>query len=126
MTPERWQQIREVFDRALSLHSEERAAYIATICANDSDLRREVESLLFSDDQAGTGFLKSPVVDLTHPGPSPFANRVGRRIGAYNILEEIGRGAWVRCIALSRADGQYDKQVAIKFVRARTRHDLNS
>ena len=67
MTPERWQQIREVFDRAVSLPSEERAAYVNAVCANDSDLRREVESLLLSDDHAGTGFLNSPVVDLTHP-----------------------------------------------------------
>jgi len=117
MTPERWQQIREVFDRAVSLPSEKRAAYVNAICANDSDLLHEVESLLSSDDHAGTGFLNSPVVDLTHPLPNRAANRVGSRIGAYNILEEIGRGGMGEVYRASRADGQYEKEVAIKVVR---------
>jgi len=42
MTPERWQQVREVFDRAVALPSEERTAYLAAACANDADLRNEV------------------------------------------------------------------------------------
>jgi serine/threonine protein kinase len=117
MTPERWQQIREVFDRAVSLPPEDRKSYVATVCVNDSELLREVESLLFSDDLAGTGFLNSPVVNLTRPQPSRAANRVGSRIGAYNILEEIGRGGMGEVYRASRADGQYEKQVAIKVVR---------
>jgi len=117
MTRERWQQIREVFDRAVSLPSEERAAYLDTVCAQDSDLRHEVESLLFADDHAGTGFLNSPAVNLTLPGPNRAASRAGSRIGAYNILEEIGCGGMGEVYRASRADGQYEKEVAIKVVR---------
>ena len=54
MTPERWQQVREVFDRAVALPSEERTAYLGAACANDADLRNEVESLLFSDGAGGS------------------------------------------------------------------------
>src|ERR1700722_4261832 len=117
MTRERWQQIREVFDRAVSLPSEERAAYLDTVCAQDSDLRHEVESLLFADDHAGTGFLNSPAVNLTLPGPNRAASRAGSRIGASNILEEIGCGGRGEVCRASRADGQYEKEVAIKVVR---------
>jgi serine/threonine protein kinase len=117
MTPERWQQIREVFDGAVSLPCEERAAYLDTICAKDSDLRHEVESLLLSDDHAGTGFLNTPAVHLTQPEPNRAASRVGSRIGAYNVLEEIGRGGMGEVYRASRADGQYEKEVAIKVVR---------
>lgn len=115
MTPERWRQICEVFDRAVALRVEERAAHLDTVCANDPDLRQEVESLLFSHQQAGTGFLNTPAVDLR--GPSPAPTRVGRRIGAYNILEEIGRGGMGEVYRAGRADGQYKKEVAIKLVR---------
>jgi eukaryotic-like serine/threonine-protein kinase len=116
MTPERWQQIREVFDRAVPLDSKERATYLDAVCASDSELRHEVESLLFSDREAGTGFLNTPAVDLRQP-EHPAATRVGRRIGAYNILEEIGHGGMGEVYRAGRADGQYEKEVAIKLVR---------
>ena len=118
MTPERWQEIRGVFDRAVALPSEQRFEFLDKACSTDAELRHEVESLLVSDDRAGTGFLGTPAVDLSRSAASaPVPSRVGRRIGAYNILEEIGRGGMGEVYRANRADGQYEKQVAIKLVR---------
>ncbi len=117
MTPERWQEIRKVFDAAVALRLEQRTDYLDTFCANDSDLRREVESLLLSDSQAGTGFLNIPAANLTRAGWNQASTRVGHRIGAYRILEEIGHGGMGDVYRAGRADGQYEKEVAIKLVR---------
>ena len=115
MNPERWRQIRTVFDQAVSLDPAARPSFLDHTCANDEDLRREVESLLLSDDQAGAAFLNTPGADLTKP--TTLAPRVGRRIGAYNVLLEIGRGGMGEVYRANRADGHYEKEVAVKLVR---------
>ena len=46
MTPERWQQISRVYQSALEQAPASRDAFVADACRDDSDLRREVESLL--------------------------------------------------------------------------------
>jgi eukaryotic-like serine/threonine-protein kinase len=118
MTPERWQQIRGVFDQASTLSVAERAAFLDQACTADAELRDEVESLLLSDDKAGTAFLNTPAIDLTQgPRSAPIPSRVGRRIGAYNILEEVGHGGMGEVYRAGRADGQYEQAVAIKLVR---------
>ena len=117
MNPERWKQIRAVFDQAVLLASRERKAYLDQACGSDLELRHEVDSLLLSNSQAGAGFLNMPAVDLAKIPPPPVPTRVGRRIGAYNVIEEIGQGGMGEVYRAARADGQFEKQVAIKMVR---------
>jgi len=53
MNPERWQQASRILEIALERSPERRAAYLDEVCANDDELRREVESLLLASAQAG-------------------------------------------------------------------------
>ena len=46
MTPERWQQIRDVLEKALELTPGERSAFLNQACSSDLFLRREVETCL--------------------------------------------------------------------------------
>ena len=46
MTPERWRQVEEILEGALSRGESERVAYLAHACAGDIALRRQVELLL--------------------------------------------------------------------------------
>lgn len=115
----RWQIVCEVLDAAIALAPHKRPQYLDDKCAGDAELRHEVESLLRSHERAGDEFLNSPAVDLrslasTADGTSAY---IGRRIGVYKIVDEIGRGGMGEVYRATRVDGQYDKQVAIKLVR---------
>lgn len=116
MKTDRWQQVRAVLDEAIALPEDQRSAYLTNKCANDAELRTEVDSLLRSHERAGQVFLNNPVVDLRSFAPNK-SSQVGRRIGVYQIMEEIGHGGMGEVYRAVRVDGQYDKQVAIKLVR---------
>ena len=46
MDPERWRQVKEIFETVLDTHVSDRAAVLTTAIGDDEALRREVESLL--------------------------------------------------------------------------------
>jgi serine/threonine protein kinase len=49
---------------------------------------------------------------------------IGRRLGTYEIVEQIGAGGMGEVYRAIRADDQYRKQVAIKLVRAGQNSDF--
>ncbi|HJZ83305.1 MAG TPA: hypothetical protein VKD91_23255, partial [Pyrinomonadaceae bacterium] len=63
MTPERWKQIENLYHGALGLTQGQRSAFLNQSCAGDDEVRREVESLLASYEQAHT-FIESPPDDV--------------------------------------------------------------
>ena len=118
MTLVPWDEVREVVDAVLELRVEERAGYLDQACP-DPAVRRYVESLIVSYDQAGN-FLDEPALaSLAKPlGEDEAESRVGRRIGPYQVIEEIGEGGMGTVYRAVRADDQYQQQVAIKLVRS--------
>lgn len=118
MKTERWLIVREVLEDAIALSAHERPQYLDRKCAGDLELRAEVESLLQYHERAGAAFLNSPAVDLRSlVGGKGRSSYIGRRVGVYKIVEEIGHGGMGEVYRASRIDGQYEKQVAIKLVR---------
>jgi hypothetical protein len=67
MNPERWQRIDELFLAALEYEAEERAAFLDDACGDDDSLRREVESLIASHEQANT-FIERPAFEAAAEG----------------------------------------------------------
>lgn len=120
MTPEQWERISHIFEEALSLHGAEREAYLNEACAADPGFRGEVDSLLASHEQAGSKFLNTSGSPPERPSStSPRAAvQAGHRIGPYLVEKQIGHGGMGEVYAATRADGQYEKKVALKLVRA--------
>ncbi len=66
--PERWKQIDRILQQALSQPPENRKPFLDQACAGDEDLRREVESLIEHDQQAGS-FINSPASGVSGAAP---------------------------------------------------------
>ncbi len=115
MTPERWQQIKPVLCEALEYEEKAgRDAFLDRACGSDTALRHEVESFLqpFSDNvEAFANNLRTSL------GRRIWSEPIGRRLGAYKVISEIGRGGMGSVYLAERADGQFEKQVAIKLLR---------
>ncbi|HKV41134.1 MAG TPA: protein kinase [Blastocatellia bacterium] len=122
MTPERWRLIVELAEAASQLRDQPRQVFLAEACAGDSDLRSEVESLIASDEQAGS-FIEQPLfesassfISETQPNPVP-----GQQVGPYTILNRIGAGGMGE-VYLAR-DRRLGRKVALKFLAAELTND---
>ena len=122
MTPERWRQVEEIFQAAVELGPEERAQYVSQACAQDSTLKRDVETLLSQNENAGD-LLEDPLYGATVMNQLELLATddddpmIGRRLGAYRIEREIGRGGMGAVYEAVRADNEFKKRVAIKLVK---------
>src|SRR6185503_9424028 len=89
MTPERWRKVEEIFQAALDLSPEDRNRYVLDVCSGDTELKRDVESLLSQYDSAGE-LLEEPVYGNTEMSVlESFVEEkdpmLGRRLGSYRI-----------------------------------------
>ena len=116
MTPERWQQIDKLLEETLEQEPDRRGMFLDEACAEDKELRREVESLLSAHQQAG-GALSSPPLAVTTLKPSDsLQSLIGQRIGHYQIVSRLGEGGMG--IVYKAHDQHLDRFVAIKVLPA--------
>jgi hypothetical protein len=83
MSPEQWQQVKDLFAAALE-RGRDRDAWLGRVCGEDAALRNEVESLLAAHD--GIGDFRS---SATHPRNS--FRRTSADISAASLSWPAGR-----------------------------------
>lgn len=118
----RWEEVDRLFEQALDLPPDRRRPFLDEACADDRELRASLTALLELDEEGET---------LTGPGdallraafdqvPRADENRealVGTRVGPYLLTGVLGAGGMGTVYRAERADGAFEREVAIKVLR---------
>ena len=111
MTPDRWQQVKGLFDQAMECEPARRDVFLREACAGDEELHEELVSLV----RYGTagGFLEEAAVRAE----SAEDRLIGRVFGVYRIVRHIGRGGMGSVYLATRDDDQFRRRVALKIIK---------
>jgi len=115
MTPERWQQVKAIFNSAINYRPEEREVFISQACSGDDALRSEVESLIASHERSGR-FIDDPAF---HVAASLLADdkselKPGQTIGSYEVVSFLSRGGMGEVYVAE--DKRLGRKVALKLL----------
>ena len=117
ITPERWQQVKQVLAEALELDTERQQKFLDHSCAHDAELRAEVDQLLAHRVETHSDAIEECAADAARLRlDGAAAARIGCHIGAYRVLREIGHGGMGTVYLAERDDEHYRREVAIKLI----------
>jgi hypothetical protein len=118
VNPNDWARAKEIFTAAAGLAAAERDAYLHAQ-PDSKEVLDEARSLLAVYLES-PDFLEgvTPVFPPVGLADEPAASLAGRRIGAWQLVREIGHGGMGVVWEARRADQQYDQRAAVKLLRA--------
>jgi serine/threonine protein kinase len=111
MDQELWRRAEHLFHAALALPPDARRTFLDEACGQDTNLRRQVETLISNAELAGT-FLETPVFADAGASARERVSLVGRQLGPYRVLSLLGAGGMGE-VYRAHDDG-LDRDVAIK------------
>lgn len=118
MTPDRWKKIKRILEEVAEAAPGSRASILDRVCGEDDGLRFEVKSLLDFEDTAADLLEDSAVEAITRNGRGASgAAFLGRQIGNYRIISELGEGGMGVVFLAERSDGSFDQKVALKIIK---------
>jgi eukaryotic-like serine/threonine-protein kinase len=126
---ERWEWLSSILADALQIRDlGERDAFVLERCDGDAEALREIQSLLAADTKFATtleggGFASAARSVFSTPSATvdeveAASVHVGKRLGAYEIVDVIAVGGMGAVYKAKRVDASYETLVAIKIMRA--------
>jgi serine/threonine protein kinase len=112
---ERWRRIEELFHTALEQDSHAVPGFLRQACGDDTELLREVQSLLDSSKRS-LGFAHSALVNVAREQIAGLPS-AGKRVGAYMLQKKLGEGGMGAVYLAIPVDGEGPQQVAIKLMQ---------
>ena len=113
----------ELLDEAMTLTPEQRFVWLDSLPEQDQPLVKALrESLLSDDPDSGIGgaLERMPRIDATGAvDVGKIERRAGERLGAYELLQPLGAGGMAEVWLANRADGAFERQVALKIPHLR-------
>ena len=118
LNPATWQRLQALFHQACALPEPQRAAFAKAQAGDEPELLHELLGLLAADVRATE--LPRPGLLGTLLGGDGNAAELppGTRFGPWAIDRLIGRGGMGQVYLGHRADGAYEREVAIKLIAA--------
>ena len=116
MTPERWQEIKRIFNSAIGYEPSKRSEVLAEMCGDDQDLRQHVLSLIEAHEKEGSfidtpAYAKSKIFDV-----DGLDLKSGQTVGSYSIVSFVSQGGMGQ-VYLAK-DTRLNRRVALKLLPA--------
>lgn len=114
LTPERFERLQRLFEQALELPAAARRDFLDAQISDAAE-RDEVLALLATHERIDAPLDRPVRLPLPVPNDDPAA-WIGLRIGAWQVTRRIGFGGMGTVCEAVRADEEFQKSVAVKFL----------
>ena len=113
-----WQELSELYEQAEGLDDVELAAFLEPLGVGRHRLLGQLERMLDARRRIATGgFLDTlPRLESSPHSPAGGEWAEGSRIGAYRLIRPLGSGGMAEVWLAERADGAFERRVAIKLL----------
>ena len=112
--PSDWPRFSSLLDAYLELEPGQRSAWLDALPENDAPFKPSLQAVLSTGERRGGDWLDRPTggVEIA----SPYVE--GMRLGPWRLLRPLGSGGMGAVWLAARADGAYERQVALKLPHA--------